>query len=222
MKTLFLLISFLCAQSFYAQNLISITGEGSVKVMPDRAVVKVRVENQGSEAKKVQEMNNQSINSVMKSLKSIKFDMKDVKTEWINLNKNYNYETKEFYYVANQTIVIVLKDLTLYEDVMNRLMDSGVNRIEGVSFESSQIEKLESEARKLAMQNAKQKAQDYVGVLGQKLGKAKTIAENQGYTPRPMYEMAMMKSASQDASQETIAVGEIEVKSSVSVSFELD
>ena len=135
MKTTFLLISFFCAQFFYAQNLVSVTGEGTIKVLPDRAVIKVRVENQGSEAKKVQEMNNQSINSVMKSLKSIKFDMKDVKTEWINLSKNYNYDTKEYFYVANQTIVILLKDLTLYEDVMNRLMDSGVNRIEGVSFE---------------------------------------------------------------------------------------
>jgi uncharacterized protein YggE len=46
--------------------------------------------------------------------------------------------------------------------------------------------KYQSEARKLAMKDAKLKAEDYVSVLGQKVGKAVTITDNsQNYQPQP-------------------------------------
>lgn len=204
-----------------AQNLVTVTGEGLVKVMPDRAVIKVRVENQGTSAKEVQTLNNQSVDAVLKSLKSLKLDAKYISTEMINLNKNYNYETKEYFYVANQAIVIFLEDLKMYEPVMNKLLDSGVNRIDDVNFLSSDMEKLMSASRKKAMENAKKKALDYVEVLGQKLGKAKTISETEIHRPRPMYDTMLMKGASQE-SQQTIAVGEMEIRTQVNVAFELE
>ncbi len=222
MKSILVFGAILLFNMSFAQDLVSVTGEGIIKITPDRAIIKVRVENTGEEAKQVQEMNNETINSVMKSLRTLKFDMKDVKTEYINLNKNYNYDTKVYSYIANQTIVLVLKDLSQYENIMNRLMVSGINRIDEVSFTSSEINKYMVLARKKAVEDAKQKALDYVGVLGQKIGKAKIITEAQANQPRPMYDMAMMKSVGAADNAETIAVGDIEVKSQINVSFELN
>ena len=77
------------------------------------------------------------------------------------------------------------------------------------------------------MKDAKQKAEDYVSVLaGQKVGKAVIISNNSSTIyPRPIY-ASMMKSDNvayeQMPERETLAIGEIEVVSSVSVSFVLE
>ena len=105
------------------------------------------------------------------------------------------------------------------------LNDVGVNSIQGVEFKSSKMEEHEREARKKAMLNAKQKAEDYVSVLGQKVGKALFITDNsQVHYPQPMYKGAMMAMADAEsaAPRETLAIGEIEINSTVNVSFVLE
>jgi uncharacterized protein YggE len=85
------------------------------------------------------------------------------------------------------------------------------------------LEQYQSEARKLAMKDAKQKAIDYVSVLGQKVGKALTISDNsQSYYPQPMYEAMRMTKSDSAEPRETLAVGEINIVANVSVSFVLE
>ena len=133
-------------------------------------------------------------------------------------------EKKKYNYQASQSISITLKDLSKYDEITTGLNDAGVNSIQGVEFKSSKMETYEREARKKAMENAKQKAADYVSVLGQKVGKALLITDNsQSYYPQPMYKgnvMAMAADAS--ATRETLAVGEIEINTNVSVTFALE
>ena len=77
----------------------------------------------------------------------------------------------------------------------------------------------------MAIKNAKLKAEDFVSVLGQKVGKAYTISDNsQNFSPQPVL-YASMKSASMNDGampNETLAAGEIEVLVNVSVSFLLE
>jgi uncharacterized protein YggE len=90
-------------------------------------------------------------------------------------------------------------------------------------FKSSKIEQYETEARKKAMLNAKKKAEDYLSVLpGQKLGKAIFIFDQSNtYYPQPvMYAKAAAMEIAD--TRETLAVGEIEVTSTVQVSFILE
>ena len=74
------------------------------------------------------------------------------------------------------------------------------------------------------MLNAKQKAQDYVSAIGQKVGKALLITDNSQppYYPQPLYKGGMMAMAADAAPRETLAVGEIEVTTNVSVTFALE
>jgi uncharacterized protein YggE len=61
-----------------------------------------------------------------------------------------------------------LRDLSQYDALMEGLVNEGVNKIDNVVFQSSKLAQYQSEARKLAMKDAKLKAEDYVSVLGQK------------------------------------------------------
>lgn len=140
------------------------------------------------------------------------------------MNPQYDYEKKKTSYNAVQTVEIILKDLSKYDELMEGLVQQGINRIDKVSFESSKLAQYQSEARKIAMKDAKIKAEDYVSVLGQKVGKAFVISDNsQIFQPQPMYAaMRMKESADATASNETMAIGEIEITANVSVSFILD
>ena len=205
---------------------ISISGEGKIKVIPDEATITVAVENSGKDATEVKKLNDATVEKVLKAIKQAGIATTDFQSQRVNLNKSYDYNTKKYSYVANQTISIHLKDLKKYDKLMMDLVDSGINNIQGVEFKSSKIKEHERQARKNAMLDAKQKAEDYVSVLaGQKVGKALVISDN-SYTnyPRPMYaEMKTMAVADEGAMpRETLAIGEIEIVSTVTVSFVLE
>lgn len=203
---------------------IAISGEGKVKVTPDIAIITLGVQNSGKEAKEVKMQNDVVIDKVLKYIKKFNIPASDYQTTQVSLNKNYDYEKKKYTYEANQTITITLKDLSKYDLLMMDVMETGINKIDGVEFKSSKIEQFETEARKKALLNAKKKAEDYLSVLpGQKLGKAILISDNSStYYPRPvLYAKGAVMSETADV-RETLAVGEIEVISNVNVSFVLE
>jgi uncharacterized protein YggE len=203
---------------------ISVTGEGKVKITPDQAVVTVGFQNSGKDAKEVKTLNDEVVDRVIKFLKKSGIPASDFKTNNVSLYKNYDYEKKKYNFQASQTLSITLKDLSKYDEIMMGLNDAGVNSINGVEFKSSKMDDYEREARKKAILDAKQKAQDYVSVLGQKVGKALLITDNsQSFIPQPMFKGNMVAMAADEGVQrETLAVGELEINTNVSVTFALE
>ncbi|MGB7785642.1 MAG: SIMPL domain-containing protein [Salinimicrobium sp.] len=217
-----LLISFLMlsVMGFSQENnaLVNVTGKGTVTVVPDRVLIRARIEHSGQSAAEVKAQNDKVVSEVIKYLKAQNIPAKNIQTEYINLNKDYNYNTKETFYSANQSISILLEDISKYEKLMTGLLDSGLNRIDGIQFQSSKKEELESEARKKAILDAKEKAEEYAQALGQQIGKAYSINEqNSGDFP-PMYRAMEMKSAD-SAGEQTLAPGEMEITVKVNVGF---
>ncbi|ETN95439.1 SIMPL domain-containing protein [Zhouia amylolytica] len=202
---------------------VSVTGEGLVKVVPDQVLINVRVEHEGNSASEVKQKNDESVSQVFSFLKKMKIDKKDVRTEYLNLRKNYNYQTKEYRYVANQSVSILLRDLNKYEELSQGLVSSGINRIDGVQFKSSKMEEYMSEARIKAILNAKQKAGEYAGAIDQEIGKATHISETTASVPpRPMFKMMAADTIESGGAEQTIATGELEIKVTVNVAFELN
>ena len=204
---------------------ISVSGEGKISVKPDQVVVNFGVENLGKDATEVKKLNDETVDKVLKFIKDFGISTSDFKTTNVSLNRNYDYDKKKYNYRASQSITIVLKDISKYDSLMMGLVDNGINNISDVEFKSSKLEEYKSEARKLAMKEAKHKAEDYVSVLNQKIGKAILINDNtQAYFPQPMYKMAMADAGlpGNMTPKETLAVGEIEVTANVSVSFILE
>jgi hypothetical protein len=210
-------------QGLAPQPMVMVTGEGIVKVVPDQVLIKSRIEHEGDNAQEVKKKNDEVVDQVIKYLKSQGIPEKNIQTDYLNLNKNYNYNDKTYSYVANQAISIKLEDLKNYEKIISGLMGAGLNRIDGIQFVSSEIEKHRTEARKRAVLDAKKKAMEYVSPLNQSIGKAFSISEIETGNFPPMYRGNEMMKASSDASQqETIAPGEMEVSSKVTVGFQLN
>jgi uncharacterized protein YggE len=228
MKKALLILSMFLMTLSYGQEIkqipqINVSGEGKIKVVPDEATITATVDTRGNNAKEVKRQNDQQIEVVLKLIRKMNLAPTDYKTKRVSLNPVYDYEKKKTTYNATQTIEILLRDLSKYDELMEGLVDGGINKVNNVVFQSSKLEQYQSEARKLAMKDAKQKAIDYVSVLGQKVGKALTISDNsQSYYPQPMYEAMRMTKSDSAEPRETLAVGEINIVANVSVSFVLE
>jgi hypothetical protein len=229
MKKAILILGILFITMSYSQeqkqvSMINVSGEGKIKVTPDQASISVSIESKGTKASDVKEENDKKMNAILKFIKKATLAKEDFQTQRVSLQPNYDYEKKKHNYIATQSLQIVLKDLSKYDELMEGLVNEGINRIDNVEFKSSKMVQLQSDARKLAVKEAKAKAEDFVSVLGQKVGKAILISDNsQSYNPQPrMYAMRSMAMDGAEAPRETLAVGEIEITANVSVSFILE
>lgn len=230
MKNIFVLLM-IVSSSIFAQEVkqipqISVMGEGKLKVVPDEVLISVSLETTDKEAKEAKKQNDAIADKVLKLIKKKGIPSSDFQTQRVSLFQSYDYSSKKKTYIANQTISIYLKDMSKYDDLMLNLVDTGINRIQGIEFKHSKIHELEKQARKKALLDAKEKAEDYVYVLkDQKVGKALLISDNsQTHYPQPMYG-GMMKTMAMESDvspRETIAVGEIEIISTVSATFMLE
>jgi uncharacterized protein len=207
-----------------SQPTIDVVGKAIVKTIPDEVTIKVQLENKGKNPQLLKQKNDIIINDILFFLNGISILEKYVKTTYLRLNKNYDYQTKSYNYVASQSISIFLTDLNSYELLMNGLMNRGINRVDGILFSSSIVNELKSEARKKAIENAKMKAKEYAGVLNQSIGKAVSISEfsNKNNDSFSYKSGPMQSSESPVANQQTISIGEIEIVSKVNVSFLLN
>lgn len=228
MKKAVLILGFLFMTMSYSQEqkqvpMINVSGEGKVKIAPDQASISISIETKGTKAEDVKRENDKKMDAILKFIKNSNIAKEDYQTQRVSLNPNYDYEKKKHNYIATQSVQILLKDLAKYDKLMEGLVDEGINRIDNVEFKSSKMKELQSDARKLAVKDAKAKAEDFVSVLGQKVGKAILISDNsQIYVPQPrMYAMKSM-AMDESAPRETLAIGEIEITANVSVSFILD
>ena len=229
MKKALLILAVLFMTISYSQEQkqipsINVSGEGKVKVAPDQASISISIETKGSKADDVKQQNDKKMDAILKFIKNSNIAKEDYQTQRVSLNPNYDYEKKKYSYIAIQTLQILLKDLSKYDVLMEGLVDQGINRIDNVEFKSSKMKELQSDARKLAVKDAKAKAEDFVSVLGQKVGKALLISDNsQSYVSQPrMYAMKSSMVMDESVPRETLAIGEIEITANVSVSFILE
>ncbi len=80
-------------------------------------------------------------------------------------------------YTATVGIRITLRDVARYDELMAGLLDLGVNRIRGASFESTEVPAKAREARIAAIRAARDKAVYLADELGERVGRPLEIEE---------------------------------------------
>ncbi|MBL7473498.1 SIMPL domain-containing protein [Robertkochia sediminum] len=188
---------------------ITVTGEGIVRVVPDRADLYFGIRTEGQEVALVKKENDSLVMQLLDMLYSMGIDKKDVQTKRLNLHKNYDHRKKEETYYANQSLMVRIHQLTQYEEITAALLASGVNQIERVVFGHSDRETFEDQARSKAVSNAMKKVKGYAAAMGRKTGDFMKLEELGAHDPAPVYRMAMDESSG--GAGEAFAMGEIEV-----------
>jgi uncharacterized protein YggE len=208
------------------QRLISVAGTAEVNVAPDEVILSLGVESRDKVLSTAKGQNDASAKKVIALASDVGIEAKDIRTSALRMNPAYSEDkTPRFLdFEVSQRIVITLKDLSKYETLMTRLLEAGITRVHGISFQVGQTRKYRDEARSKAMQAAKEKAVAMAAELGQTVGKPWEISEQDSDTP---YYGILANSVSNNSEraepqESTVAPGQVTISASVRVSFQLE
>lgn len=238
-KSTVVLLLFLCsftvafAQFTQPPPQINVSGSAEVKVAPDEIWLDVSVETRSERLDPARIENDQKIAQALKFLKTSGIKEKDVQTDFISVQPDYDHDRSRIVpvaYVVRKSMKIRLTEITNFQAVLTGLLTNGINRVNDVDFRTTQLRKYRDQARSMAVRAAKEKAEALVSELGVKLGKPHNIGavdnmwSYRGYGNR----MNLYNNISQNISSEAtpsadyegaFAVGQISVSANVNVSF---
>lgn len=230
----FLFFSFIFLSAAMAQiqpqlpPLINVTGVGEVKVQPDEIVLNIGIDVRHKNLDEARKQSDDKVKALLQYLKKANIDSKYIQTTNLSVYPNYVGEfgqTSPEFYMVQRSVSVTVKEVKRFDEMLTGIYQAGANRVEGIEYRTSELNKHREQARKLAIQAAKQKATALTNELGTRIGRVYNITENtsEGY-PRPLYKANRMMEAgaAADASGPTIAVGQIIISASVDVSFVIE
>ena len=94
-------------------------------------------------------------------------------------------------YNVNNNIFIELEELENIGEFIQNALQAGANQFYGLEYTVSEPEQYVSEARRLAIDNALELAEETAGFAGLATGEIISIEEQQSYNGGPMYAMEM-------------------------------
>jgi len=211
------------------QEGIWVSGEGKVQADPDVATINLGVQAQAATAAEAQAQVSQGMDSVMQVLEAQGIADKDIQTQYYNVTQLTRWnDTKQQseitgYQVTN-SIIAKVRDVTRAGTVIDAVVNAAGDliRINGISFDVDDPTPFLNQARTLAVQNAKAKAEQLASDAGVDLGKITYITES-NYTPTPVYRSFAMDAAVPEAAGGTsISPGQLDITVSVQVTYALN
>ncbi len=222
------------AESNEDPGLITVTGDAEVRVIPDEVLLTLGIETWNSDLGRAKQQNDSRTRQVLATAQRFGVESRHIQTDHISIQpvyEDYNQLDLEGYYVR-KTIVITLKDLSKFEDLLAAEIEAGANHVHGIQFRTTELRQHRDKARSLAVQAAKEKAMAMAGELHQTIGQPRSLHENQvgwwsgynswwGHRGGMMTQNVIQEVNGVTFSEETIAPGQITVRAQVSASFEL-
>lgn len=218
-----------CVPAAFAQNnwthprIISVTGTAVIRVTPDRVRLMLGVDSRDRDLVAAKANNDERVRRLMAQARSAGVDSKNIKTSALTMRAEYSDEKipRLVDYDVSQTVMVTLADISKYDDLMTSLLKAGVNRVDGIDFFVAEPKKYEDEARLEAIRDAREKANAMAAELGQKIGNPWEISE-EGEAGVPIALNAVMSRTPMQPEEPTIAGGQVALRSSVRISFQLE
>lgn len=232
-------------------NTISFDGKGEVSASPDIANISFTLKSTEKDLKVAQGKVTEKEAKVLKFLEEQKIDKKDIKTESYNSYPKYEWHNsvcpqtysaevssdmptlispkycpsgKNVFvgYEVSENITVKVRDVSKAGDVLQGLGDLGVSDMSGPNFAIDKEDALKEQARKMAIDEAKEKAEKLSKDLGVKLVRIVSFSENGGGYAMPMYydkEMSIRTSGAAPAPE--LPTGENKIISNVTITYEI-
>lgn len=174
------------------ERTIAVNGRGSIYAEPDVAYLYIGVHTENEDPKAALTANNTQAQEVVAAIKQIGIVDNDIQTSNFNVWPSTQYgpmgETLGTVYMVDNTVNVTVRDLTTLGDLLETVVSSGANSINGITFDILDKETLASEARAKAVENAKQQAEDIAEAAGVHLGDLMYVNVYYSGTTYPQYE----------------------------------
>ncbi len=207
----------------YARRM-TLTGVGEVFVAPDMAMITIGVSSFNKNASEAMRANSTDMAVVFEKLEGEGVEARDIQTAQISLNPRWertasNNVSRIVGYEAVNTIKSRIRALDTVGTVLDVLSQSGANRISQVSFSIHKPRPYKNEARRLAVVDARAKAELYAQAAGFEIGDVISISDNNATAfPQPI---ARMEMSAMDDNAVPVSQGKMGVRAHVTIVYEI-
>ena len=217
------------------ENTILVQGRGQIKTNPDSLEVTATIETQSKNAKMARLQNAEKATAVINAIKALNVAGLKVSTGWFNSSPQYKYDNGKntiVGYQVNNNLNIKIEassaDLqTVASDVVDAAITNGATNVSNIRFYISDNNPVFDEALKLAVKQAKRRAELMASAAGVRVSGVYTMEsysqsspEVSGAAPRMMVAKMSMDSAYAEPST-PILNEPMNVEASVTVRFDL-
>lgn len=229
-----LMASFAYYQSSLLQSserTFQVTGEGSATAIPDTAHFTFSTITEGNRAlKELQEENNKISSQIIAELKERGVEEKDISTKSYTINPRYERvvcpsDRREpcpppeiAGYAVHNTVEVKVKELERVGSFLSLVIDLGANQVSQVSFSVEDEDALRKQAREIAFEKAKKKAQEFAKAGGFRVGRLVSISESSSFPgPVPVFR----EESATDLEEVGIEPGSQEISVSLHLTYEI-
>ena len=218
----------LCAFALADETKLTVTGNGSVTVTADCVTITLGVEETAKEVSEAQNSVNTRINAIYDALLAAGLESKEIGTDSLSIDAEYDSfsrgNPKLTGYTARNTLKIQTDKLDQAGAYIDAAFAAGANTLDYIRFSARNTEEAQQQALRLAVQQARAKAETLADASGLKIASVVSIEEETnaygGYGSGAIYTNARMSMES--ASDSTLVqASSLEVTATVTMEFAL-
>ena len=209
-------------------GIISVQGNGKASSEPNTVLISLEIIVEGDDLDDVSSESSKIYRSLTSSLKRIGIEEENIETNYYNVNPMYAYPENESPRIDGYRVVHAINvksTVKNYDElgkesgkIVDTAIRAGVISIGNIQFilDEESEEKLQEEALRDAIQNAKRKGEYMANELDIRLGEVKSVSEG-AYTTNP--DMMSLRFAAEADFAPSFSPKDYEVTASVSVIF---
>lgn len=205
---------------------ISVPGIGRVSVQPDIATLRLGVLVVRQTAAAARESAAATMSAVLEALNARGVAKKDLRTALLSLSPvtDYSAETgpRVTGYQAANSVSVIVRDLTSAGALIDAALAAGATSMDGLDFSVDDPSAAEEQARRLAMADAKRRAQTIAAASDVPLGGVVGVVEGDRDGAPVPYPMARAMAFKAEAADTPVEAGSQEIVVSVSVAYAIE
>jgi len=207
---------------------LSVSGTGRVTLAPDIAYINIGVHTEDGDVGEALARNNEQAQQVIDALKAMGVSDSDIQTSNFNIYPAQQYgpngEVLSTRFVVDNTVYVTVRDLPELGEMLDTVVTSGANSINGIQFDLADKTAAMTDARKQAVENASNLAEEMAAATNVELGQIQSINVFTNTGPMPYYDVYGRGGGAGMAAAETaapISAGQIVITADVSLVYEI-
>jgi uncharacterized protein YggE len=206
-----------------AEPVVVVSGEGIVLAVPDRAWITISAESRAPSPREAQRRNTEAMRPVQDKLRAAGVPADAVRTIGYDVQYEWDFVNNKRVgrgYVARNTIEVRVDAVDRAAEYLEIAAGSGATSLGGLRFDVKDQAPLERDAVRLAVIDARSKADAAAAGAGRSIDRILRIEEQGVVVPVPM---RMMREAAQVAADAPppISAGQIEIRARVTLTAAL-
>ncbi len=209
---------------------ILVTGEGSVDIAPDMAVLSLVVMREAPSAREAVTANSNAMKKVLGAMGELGIDERDLQTSGFSIQPRYSRPPRQgagseaprlVAYTVRNSLTVRVRDIAKVGEVLDTSVTLGVNEGGNILFTNDDASAAIAEARVKAVEDAMARGRTLARAAGVKVGRVLEISE-QNFTPRPVPMARSMMVADSFAESVPVAAGENTYKVMVNLTLAIE